>query len=274
MTSRGSELSVDELRIATRDGGEIVKGVSFRVSPGTTTGIVGQSGSGKSLTCRALLGILPDNLEITGGGIRFGDEDLLSLDYEAWRRVRGPRIAAVFQDPASYLNPSISVGRQLAEAFRVHLGASRSEARIAAVELFERIGLRDPERVYHQYAFELSGGMLQRVLIAAAIAADPQVFIADEATTALDVTVQAEILDLIAELRESAGLAVVMVSHDLAVVAQICDEVLVMKEGNVVEHGSTADVLFRPQHEYTRFLIAEHEQYGLDRFLDAVPEQA
>jgi ABC-type dipeptide/oligopeptide/nickel transport system ATPase component len=161
------------------------------------------------------------------------------------------------------------VGAQIAEVLRVKKGLKRRDARRQAIELLHAVHLRDPELVYSQYTFELSGGMLQRVLIAAAIAADPRILIADEATTALDVTVQAEILDLLADLRERTGLALVLVSHDLAVVAQLCDEVLVMRQGEVVEQGPTHEVLHHPRHAYTRLLIAEHEQYGLDKFLGA-----
>lgn len=163
------------------------------------------------------------------------------------------------------------MGAQVAEVIRVKKKVGRREARRQTVELLRAVHLRDPELVYGQYTYELSGGMLQRVLIAAAIAAGPRVLIADEATTALDVTVQAEILDLLADLRERTGLALVVVSHDLAVVAQLCDEVLVLRQGEVVEQGPTHEVLHHPRHEYTRLLIAEHEQYGLDRFL--APEE-
>jgi ABC-type glutathione transport system ATPase component len=270
----GALLSVRDVHI--RDRGtdrEIVHGISFDLAPGKAVGIVGESGSGKTLTCRAVLGILPDQLVVSAGSITLGGRDLATLSVKQWTEIRGSTISAVFQDPASYLNPSIPVGPQIAEVIRVKKKMRRREARYRVLELLRSVRLRSPESVYGQYAYELSGGMLQRVLIAAAIAADPKVLIADEATTALDVTVQAEILDLLAELRERTGLALVVVAHDLAVVAQVCDEVLVIREGDVVEHGTTADVLYRPQHEYTQLLIAEHEQYGLERFLDAPREE-
>jgi ABC-type glutathione transport system ATPase component len=267
-------LSVRDVHIRDRaTDREIVHGISFELAPGQVVGIVGESGSGKTLTCRAVLGILPDQLAVSGGSIRLGGRDLADLSGKQWTELRGSTISAVFQDPASYLNPSIQVGPQIAEVIRVKKKVRRREARDRALELLRSVRLRQPESVYGQYTYELSGGMLQRVLIAAAIAADPQVLIADEATTALDVTVQAEILDLLADLRERTGLAQVIVAHDLAVVAQVCDEVLVMRQGDVVEHGTTADVLYRPQHEYTQLLIAEHEQYGLERFLDIPREE-
>jgi ABC-type dipeptide/oligopeptide/nickel transport system ATPase component len=265
-------LAVRDVRIGDRAGDrEIVHGVSFTLTPGSAVGIVGESGSGKTLTCRAALGILPAHFEITGGSVEIDGNDIADLSPARWTDLRGATISAVFQDPASYLNPSIRVGAQIAEVLRVKTGLKRRAAHRRAIELLEAVQLRDPELVHGQYPHELSGGMLQRVLIAVAIAADPRILIADEATTALDVTVQAEILDLLADLRERTGLALVVVSHDLAVVAQLCDEVLVMRRGEVVEQGPTRDVLHHPRHEYTRLLIAEHEQYGLEKFL--APEE-
>ncbi|MFJ4914080.1 ABC transporter ATP-binding protein [Streptomyces sp. NPDC088726] len=266
-------LSLRDVRISDRvTDREIVHGVTFDLTPGRAVGIVGESGSGKTLTCRAALGILPAHFEVSGGSIEIAGTDIATLTSRQWTALRGATIGAVFQDPASYLNPSIRVGAQIAEVLRAKQGLKRREARHRAVELLRAVRLRDPELVYSQYTYELSGGMLQRVLIAAAIAVEPRTLIADEATTALDVTVQAEILDLLAELRERTGLALVVVSHDLAVVAQLCDEVLVMKQGDVVEHGPTRAVLHDPRHEYTRLLIAEHNQYGLEKFL--TPKEA
>ncbi|WP_217169027.1 ABC transporter ATP-binding protein [Streptomyces sp. AC512_CC834] len=261
-------LSLRDVRISGGSGGrEIVHGVSFDLTPGNVVGIVGESGSGKTLTCRAALGILPPRFEVTGGSIEIDGTDISALSPARWTALRGATISAVFQDPASYLNPSLRIGKQIAEVVRVKKGLGRREARERVLGLLRAVQLRDPELVHDQYPFELSGGMLQRVLVAAAIAADPRILIADEATTALDVTVQAEILDLLADLRERAGLALVVVSHDLAVVAQLCDEVLVMRDGGVVEQGPTRRVLDDPRHDYTRLLISEHEQYGLEKFL-------
>jgi ABC-type glutathione transport system ATPase component len=269
----GAILSVRDLQVRDQaTGREIVHGVSFELAPGKVTGIVGESGSGKTLTCRAVLGILPDQLEVTGGNVILAGHDTAGLSTRQWTELRGSTISAVFQDPASYLNPSIPAGSQIAEVIRVKKHLRRREARQQALELLSSVQLRNPERVYSQYAHELSGGMLQRVLIAAAIAADPKVLIADEATTALDVTVQAAILDLLADLQARTGLALLLVSHDLAVVAQLCDEVLVMREGDVVEQGATASVMYEPQHDYTRLLIREHEQYGLESFLESERE--
>jgi ABC-type dipeptide/oligopeptide/nickel transport system ATPase component len=260
-------LSLRDVRIHDGVGGrDLVHGVSFALSPGKAVGIVGESGSGKTLTCRAVLGILPEHFTVRGGEIELDGRDTATLTPKEWTALRGASVGAVFQDPGSYLNPSLEVGTQIAEVVRVKKGLGRREAKRRAIDLLGAVRLRDPELVYRQYPHELSGGMLQRVLIATAIAADPRVLIADEATTALDVTVQAEILDLLADLRERTGLALIVVSHDLAVVAQLCDEVLVLRAGRTVEQGPVERILYDPRHEYTRLLIEQHERYGLDRF--------
>ncbi|MEV6345352.1 ABC transporter ATP-binding protein [Actinoplanes sp. NPDC051851] len=261
-----SLLELSNVRISLH-GEELVHGVSFALEPGGVVGIVGESGSGKTLTCRAALGILPEGITVTGGSIELDGRDLDGIGAKEWTALRGTTISAVFQDPASYLNPSLTIGSQIAEVVRVKLGLKRRAARERAIELLGAVRLRDPAEVYRQYPHELSGGMLQRSLIAAAIAAGPKVLIADEATTALDVTVQAEILDLLRDLRRETGLALVVVSHDLAVVAQLCEEVLVMRAGEVVEQGTVEQVLHRPRHEYTRLLIEEHEAYGWEKYL-------
>nr|WP_218574378.1 ABC transporter ATP-binding protein [Pseudomonas sp. PB120] len=267
-------MSVRNLHVGVVGSKQLVHGVSFELHAGGTLGIVGESGSGKSLTCHSLLGILPAGLEVTAGSALYRGADLTRLSRRGWKPLRGTRISAVFQDPASYLNPSIPVGRQLAEALRACLSLSRSEARKRGLELLAKVGLRNPEAVYYQYPFELSGGMLQRVLIAIAVSAGPELLIADEATTALDVTVQAEVLDLLAELKRELNLALILVSHDLAVVAQVCDRVIVMRHGVIIEAGTTAQVLADPKHPYTRSLVDNHQEYGLERFLERELENA
>jgi ABC-type dipeptide/oligopeptide/nickel transport system ATPase component len=247
--------------------GDIVHGISFALERGGALGIVGESGSGKSLTCRSLLGILPPGVHVTGGSIEFDGRDVTNLGYRQWQGIRGTEIGAVFQDPGSYLNPGIPVGRQLVEVLRVKLGMSRREASATAIESLRSLGLRSPELVSLQYPHELSGGMLQRVLIAIALAENPRVLIADEPTTALDVTVQAEVLDVLADLRERLDLSVILVSHDLAVVAQVCTEIVVLKDGVIVEAGPTARVLADPQHAYTQLLVENHARYGIERYL-------
>jgi ABC-type glutathione transport system ATPase component len=267
-------LNVRDLAIARRASDTcLVQGVNYTLRAGRVLGIVGESGSGKTLTCRALLGILPEALRIVRGSVALQGRDIAGFTRSDWNAVRGSSIAAVFQDPGSYLNPAIRVGKQLEELLIVKKRLSRRAAKRDVLQLLASVKLRDPEYVFEQYRHELSGGMLQRVLIAAALALEPQLLIADEATTALDVTVQAEILDLLLERKERTGLALLVVSHDLALVAQLCDEVLVMKAGVVVEQGPVAEVMRRPRHAYTQGLIAEHEAYGLERFLSAVVDR-
>lgn len=259
--------SAENLVITASDGTELVHGVSVSVRPGEAVGIVGESGSGKTLTCRALLGIVPAGLRITGGSIRIADQDLTGASERTWRTLRGTKVAAVFQDPASYLHPAIPVGAQLEETLRVTAGVPRRQARERARELLDDLGIRRVDLVLRQRVAQLSGGMLQRVLIAMALAADPAVLIADEATTALDVTVQAELLDLLKRLRTERDLALILVSHDLAVVAQVCERVQVFRDGRVVEAGATSRVLRAPGHPYARELLAAHAAYGLERYL-------
>lgn len=256
-----------DLVVSAPDGTELVQGVSVSVRPGDALGIVGESGSGKTLTCRALLGILPAGLSVTGGAVQIDGLDLTHAGEREWRPVRGTRIGAVFQDPASYLNPAIPVGAQLEETLRVTARVPRRRARARARELLDDLGIRRVDLVLRQRVAQLSGGMLQRVLMAMALAADPAVLIADEATTALDVTVQAELLELLRRLRRERDLALILVSHDLAVVAQVCERVQVFRDGRVVEAGATSRVLRAPAHPYTRELLSAHAAYGLERFL-------
>ncbi|MGS2586005.1 ABC transporter ATP-binding protein [Streptomyces hebeiensis] len=257
----GPVLTLDGLDVTVSGGAHAVRGVSFTVGRGEAVGLVGESGSGKSLTCRSVLGVLPAGCRVTGGRITLGasadgpDAALTTLTRRQWNTVRGRRVGAVFQDPASYLTPSLTVGRQLAEQLRVARGLSRAEAHARAVELFADVGLHRPGEVYHQYPYELSGGMLQRVLIAIAVSCSPELLIADEATTALDVVVQAEILELLQRLRAEQGLALLLVTHDLAVVAESCDRIVVMYAGEIVEDGPTAEVLAAPAHPYTEALL-------------------
>ena len=255
-------LRVEGLRVTVNGGRtEAVHGVSFEVGRGEIVGLVGESGSGKTLTCRAVTGLLAPGCERSAGTVELlgqGDTpsvDLAMLDRAGWNKIRGTRIGIVFQDPASYLNPSIHVGKQLVEAIRVHSALSRSAARRRAIELFASVGLREPETVYRQYPHELSGGMAQRVLIAIAISGDPDLLIADEATSALDVLVQAEVLDLLRGLVRDRGLALLLVTHDLAVVAELCDRVLVCDRGRIVEQGPATSVVTAPTQPQTRRLL-------------------
>ncbi len=249
-------LGLDDLDISVHHGAATaVRGVSLGVRAGEIVGLVGESGSGKTLTCRAALGVLPPGCAIERGTVSFAGHDVTGLSRREWEQVHGSQMGAVFQDPTSYLNPVITVGSQLTEVLRVKLGLSRRPAHRRALELFEAVGLREPGRVFHQIPAELSGGMLQRVMIAIAISCDPQLLVADEPTTALDVTIQAEVIELLLQLREQRGLAVVFVSHDLAVIAELCDRIVVFYAGEVVETGSAQEIIERPRHPYTQALL-------------------
>jgi peptide/nickel transport system ATP-binding protein len=256
MPPREDVLRIDDLHVSVHDGlATAVRGVSLRVGAGETVGLVGESGSGKTLTCRAALGLLPAGCRIDAGSVSFAGQDVTAATRRTWENVHGSQVGAVFQDPASYLNPSLTVGAQLAEVLRVKGRLSRKQARQRALELFGDVGLHQPERVFHQIPAELSGGMLQRAMVAIAISCGPRLLIADEATTALDVTIQAEVIDLLLDLRRRNGLAVMFVSHDLAVVAELCDRIYVFYAGEVVESGTVEDIVHRPRHPYTKALV-------------------
>jgi peptide/nickel transport system ATP-binding protein len=252
-------LRLDDVHVSVHDGAATaVRGVSLHVRAGEIVGLVGESGSGKTLTCRAALGVLPAGCAIERGTVRFAGRDVTRLPRREWERVHGSLMGAVFQDPASYLNPNVIVGAQLAEVLKVKAGMSRRQAHERAVQLLASVGLRDAGRVFHQIPAELSGGMLQRVMIAIAICCNPLLLVADEATTALDVTIQAEVIELLLELRaqrDERGLAVLFVSHDLAVVTQLCDRIVVFYAGEVVESGPTAQIVEHPRHPYTQALL-------------------
>ncbi|MDP9256220.1 MAG: ABC transporter ATP-binding protein [Actinomycetota bacterium] len=271
-------LRVDDLHVGVPlhggGRGEAVRGVSFEVGRGEAVGLVGESGSGKTLTCRAVLGVLPGGVEITRGGISFGERRLDRLTRRQWEDVRGRRIGAIFQDPTSFLNPSLTVGSQLAEVLRVKGGLERGDARRRAVELLDLMGIHHPEYVYDQVPAQLSGGMLQRVMIAIAVSCDPELVVADEATTALDVTTEREVIDLLRALRHRIGISVLMVSHDLPVVAELCDRIVVFYAGEVVEEGPVEQIVSQPRHPYTRALLrAASLGDGDHRSLDVIPGQ-
>ncbi|WP_225768251.1 ABC transporter ATP-binding protein [Inquilinus sp. Marseille-Q2685] len=258
-------LEVRDLSVALRRAGEettIVDRVSFALEAGQVMGLVGESGSGKSVTCRALIGLLPGSLRIAGGSVLLKGRDLAALEPEALRRVRGREIGMIFQNPTSHLDPVMRIGDQIAEGIRLHRGASKREARAAAVDLLRQVGIPDPERRAGGYPHEFSGGMRQRAMIATALACDPEVLIADEPTTALDVTVQAQILRLLLDLRDRRGLAIILITHDLGVVAQSCDRIAVMYGGTLCEAGAKRAVLAAPRHPYTARLIACQPSHG------------
>ncbi|WP_422734728.1 ABC transporter ATP-binding protein [Micromonospora sp. WMMD558] len=268
-------LRVSDLRVRfdTTDGVvRAVDGVSFAVERGRTLGIVGESGSGKSVTSLAILGLHDPRRTRLSGRILLAGRDLVRMSEEEVRRLRGRDMAMVFQDPLSALHPYYSVGRQIAEAYRVHHpDAGRREARRRAVDMLGRVGIPQPGRRFDQYPHEFSGGMRQRVMIAMALVNDPDLVIADEPTTALDVTVQAQILDLLADLQAEFRSAIVLITHDLGVVSQVADEVLVMYGGRGVEHGGVEQVLRRPQHPYTWGLLSSVPSLHGDAAADLVP---
>ncbi|RKR88490.1 peptide/nickel transport system ATP-binding protein [Micromonospora pisi] len=256
----GPYLQVRDLRVGfeTPDGTvRAVDGVSFTVDRGRTLGIVGESGSGKSVTSLAVLGLHDPRRSTVSGSIRVGGEEVVGRPEEEVRRLRGRDVAMIFQDPLSALHPYYSVGRQITEAYLVHHpSAGRRAARQRAIDLLDRVGIPQPAKRIDQHPHEFSGGMRQRAMIAMALANDPDLLIADEPTTALDVTVQAQILDLLADLQREFHSAIILITHDLGVVSQVADEVLVMYGGRAVEHGGVEQVLRRPQHPYTWGLLA------------------
>jgi len=251
-------LEVDQLSISFGSL-EAVKGVSFAIHAGEIVGIVGESGSGKSITCRALMGILPASAQVQGE-IRLEGRSLLDLPQDEWRKLRGRDMGMIFQNPASHLDPLRRIGQQVAAPMRRHLGISGREAMLRAESLLEDVGIIDPHVKGRCYPHEFSGGMKQRAMIAAAIGCGPKLLIADEPTTALDVTVQARILKLLGELNRRRGLSIILISHDLAAVASICTRVIVMRQGQIVEQGTTEEVINRPGHAYTQLLIASQPE--------------
>jgi peptide/nickel transport system ATP-binding protein len=248
-------LTVEGLKVAI-GGANVLRGISLEVEPGEVRGLVGESGAGKSMLGRAVLGLLPANATILSGHIAFEGRDLLAMGESERRSLLGRRIALIPQDPMTSLNPVKRVGAQISRLLRHHLGLSRQAALVRATELLTEVAIREPERVLSLYPHEISGGMRQRVLIAMAFACDPSLVIADEPTTALDVTVQRQVLQLVERLRKRHGSAVLFITHDLGVVAKICRSVSVLHAGRVLEEGETADVLMRPRHAYTRALLA------------------
>jgi oligopeptide/dipeptide ABC transporter ATP-binding protein len=249
---------------------EVLSGVDLQLSPGQTLGLVGESGSGKSMTALAVLGLLPRGARMRTGTILLEGEDLRWASASRMRAIRGDRIGMVFQEPMTSLDPVFTVGAQCVEVVRRHKRISRDAAKKHAIEMFARVGIPDPGRRFESYPHELSGGLRQRVLLAMALSCEPDVLIADEPTTALDATVQRQVLDLIAELKEATGIAVLFVTHDLGVIAEIADDVAVMYAGQIVESGPVRSVLRSPSHPYTAALLDCRPRPSLRR-LAAIP---
>jgi peptide/nickel transport system ATP-binding protein len=250
---------VEDLCIAfrTRTGlVRVVERLSFSVGEGEIFGIVGESGSGKTISMLAAVGLIEDPNAVVTGSIRFRGQELLSLSRRAWRQVRGEKIAMIFQDPMTAMTPVHSVGWQIVEQIQAHQKLSEKAARARAVELLALMGMADPAQQFHRYPHQMSGGMRQRAMIAMALSCDPALLIADEPTTALDVTVQAQILTLLKQSREKFGASIILITHDMGVVADVADRIMVMYAGRLVERGPAASVLATPAHPYTRGLLA------------------
>ena len=251
-------LEVNNLRTSFfTDAGEVkaVDGVSFTLDHGKVLGIVGESGSGKSVTAYSIMQILAPTGRIVGGSVKLDGQELVGADEKVMRSVRGNRISIIFQDPMTSLNPTYTVGHQLMEAILLHTKRNRREAKERALEMLRLVNVNEPEKRLRQYPYELSGGMRQRVMIAMALACEPDILIADEPTTALDVTIQAQILELMQDLQKRLGMAIIMITHDLGVVAQMCDEIVVMYAGSICEQGTADEIFYNPHHEYTKGLI-------------------
>ena len=251
-------LSVQNLHTSFHtDKGEVkaVNGVTFNLEKGKILGIVGESGSGKSVTAYSIMRILEKNGRITEGKILYKGQDIAEFSEKQMREFRGKCCSIIFQDPMTSLNPVFTVGNQLKEAIELHTDRKGKEAEARAIEMLTLVGVNEPEKRVKQYPYELSGGMRQRVMIAMALACEPDILIADEPTTALDVTIQAQILELMQSLQKKLGMAIIMVTHDLGVIADMCDEIIVMYGGRVCERGTAEDIFYRPHHEYTKGLL-------------------
>lgn len=251
-------LTVDDLKVtfSTKSGEvEIIRGVSFHLKRGETLALVGESGSGKSVTSKSIIGLLPSNASVTGGRINFKSENIYEKNSKEWRKFRGKSVGIIFQDPMTSLNPSMRVGDQIMESIFNHNLTDRKSARQRALELLNLVGMPDPEACLRKFPYQFSGGQRQRLGIAITLACEPEILIADECTTALDTTIQAQILDLLKEIQKKTGTAILFITHDLGVVANIADRVAVMYAGKIVEIGTAEEVFYHPQHPYTWGLL-------------------
>jgi peptide/nickel transport system ATP-binding protein len=273
-------LQVRDLHVTFKgEDGEIhpVSGIDFHVRPGETLGIVGESGCGKSVTSMSIMGLLPKGMgRVSKGQILFQNRNIVEMTPLQLQKIRGKEIAMIFQEPMTSLNPVYTIGEQLGEQIRLHLGLGKREAREKAIEMLKTVGIPRAEEVVREYPHQLSGGMRQRVMIAMAMSCDPKLLIADEPTTALDVTIQAQILDLMRNLKEKKGTSIIFITHDLGVVAEMCDRVIVMYAGQIIEEAPVRELFRNPQHPYTRGLMAsipsmDHEQRRLYSIRGTVP---
>lgn len=267
-------LKVENLKISFKTQQGIlhaIRGIDFELYRGETLAIVGESGSGKSVTARAIMGLLAGNANHESGSIMYQGQDLMLIPEEEFHRIRGTKIAMIFQDPMSSLNPIMRVGKQITETLILKMKISKQSAKQKALELMREVGIPEPERRYYQYPFQFSGGMRQRIVIAIALANNAEILICDEPTTALDVTIQAQILELINKIKKERNLSVIFITHDLGVVANMADRVLVMYAGKIVEYGLTNEIFYNPKHPYTWALLASMPNLDTTDRLDAIP---
>ncbi len=245
--------------------------VTIQMKKGEVLGIVGESGSGKSVTAYSIMGLTADNGRIIGGTVTFNGHRIDEMSEKEIRKIRGKEVSIIFQDPMTSLNPVYTIGNQIEEAILLHTDKTREEARSRTVELLTLVGINEPEKRVKQYPHELSGGMRQRVMIAMALSCEPELLIADEPTTALDVTIQAQILELMQELQEKLGMGIILITHDLGVVASMCDNIAVMYAGEIVEYGTADDIFYNPQHEYTKGLLRSIPKLHEEEYSKLIP---
>ena len=272
MSEKLLEIKDERLSFFT-PAGEVkaLNGVSFSMEQGEVLGIVGESGSGKSVTAYSIMGLTAHPGKLIGGTIRFNGHQIDQMSEKEMRKIRGNEVSIIFQDPMTSLNPVYTIGNQITEVIRLHTGKSKKEAYDRAQELLELVGINEPAKRLRQYPHELSGGMRQRVMIAIALACEPKLLIADEPTTALDVTIQAQILELMQELRQKLGMSIIMITHDLGVVASMCERIAVMYAGHIVEYGTADEIFYDPRHEYTKGLIKSIPKLNVEQTERLVP---
>ena len=272
MSKKLLEIKDERLSFFT-PAGEVkaLNGVSFSMNEGEVLGIVGESGSGKSVTAYSIMGLTAYPGKLVGGTIWFNGHEIDKMTEKEMRKIRGNEVSIIFQDPMTSLNPVYTIGNQIVEVIRLHTGKSKKEATERARELIELVGITEPEKRLKHYPHELSGGMRQRVMIAIALACEPKLLIADEPTTALDVTIQAQILELMQELRQKLGMSIIMITHDLGVVASMCEKIAVMYAGHIVEYGTADEIFYNPCHEYTKGLIRSIPKLNVEQTERLIP---